>query len=64
MATSVHPKDAEGNPIDTPDWRNASDISKEASAVDSALIPQCLLILSPEGRCHAPEQCRSCRLRA
>ena len=38
MATSVYPTDAEGNPIDTPDWRNAEDISKEASAVDSPLI--------------------------
>ena len=32
-------------------------------AVDSALVPQCLLFLSPEGRCHATEQRRSCRLR-
>ena len=34
----VYPHDAQGRPIDTPDWRDATNIQKEASAVDSALI--------------------------
>ena len=34
----VYPHDAQGRPIDTPDWRDATNIQKEASAVDSPLI--------------------------
>jgi len=36
--SQVYPHDAQGNPIDTPDWRDATNIEKEASAVDSPLI--------------------------
>ena len=36
--SQVYPHDAQGNPIDTPDWRDATNIQKEASAVDSPLI--------------------------
>ena len=36
--SEVYPHDAQGKPIDTPDWRDATNIQKEASAVDSLLI--------------------------
>mmetsp|Transcript_8189 Transcript_8189/g.16457 ORF Transcript_8189/g.16457 Transcript_8189/m.16457 type:complete len:201 (-) Transcript_8189:193-795(-) len=34
----VYPHDAQGRPIDTPNWRDATNIQKEASSVDSPLI--------------------------
>ena len=36
--SEVYPHDMQGKPMDTPDWRDATNIQKEASAVDSLLI--------------------------
>jgi ankyrin repeat protein len=36
--SEVYPHDAQGKPIDTPDWRDATNIQKEASTGDSLLI--------------------------
>eukprot|EP00964_Phaeocystis_antarctica_P026693 scaffold15038_cov74-Phaeocystis_antarctica.AAC.2 len=36
--SAVYPHDMQGKPMDTPDWRDATNIQKEASAVDSLLI--------------------------
>ena len=38
MGHYPYPEDAAGKPIDTPEWREANDIKKQASSMDSALI--------------------------